>query len=81
MAEKIKLYDLNVCFSDYKGGKDYINGSNFIREKFVKLNENPKKMIYPHITNATDTKNIERVFDATRDIFLHDSLEESGFGI
>eukprot|EP01089_Gocevia_fonbrunei_P001772 TRINITY_DN1167_c0_g1_i1.p1 TRINITY_DN1167_c0_g1~~TRINITY_DN1167_c0_g1_i1.p1 ORF type:complete len:355 (-),score=57.67 TRINITY_DN1167_c0_g1_i1:147-1211(-) len=80
-AEKIQQVDLNVCFPEYKGGRDNTTASAFIKEKFLSQNEQPKKIIYPHITCATDTKNIEHVFNAVSHIFLGQVLENSGLGI
>mmetsp|Transcript_9591 Transcript_9591/g.13203 ORF Transcript_9591/g.13203 Transcript_9591/m.13203 type:complete len:356 (+) Transcript_9591:128-1195(+) len=79
--DKIKKIDLNVCFEDYKGGKNYESASEFIKEKFVNQNENPKKHIYVHFTQATDTKNVEVVFNAVKDIILHQVLDDSGLAI
>ncbi len=76
--EKIQKYDLNVCFPDYKGGKNYKNASSFIQEIFLAQNENPAKIIYPHITCATDTNNITVVFNAVKDIILRKALDSAG---
>jgi GTPase SAR1 family protein len=78
---KIKKVDLNVCFPTYMGGKDFEAASNHIREQFVAQNENPKKHIYPHSTCATDTSNIQHVFDSVKDIILHQALDDAGLGI
>ena len=66
--EKIKTIDLKCAFDDYDGGCDYDKAVSFIQEKFLAQNENPRKLIYPNITEATDTKNIEVVFTAVQDI-------------
>lgn len=79
--EKISKVDLNVCFPEYTGGKNYEAATKFITEQFVKQNENTRKHIYPHITCATDTSNIRHVFEAVKDIILHKALDESGLGI
>lgn len=77
-ADKIKRVDLNVCFPDYKGGNDYESSSVFVREQFVAMNENPKKLIYTHFTCATDTNNITVVFRAVKDIVLRQGLQSMG---
>jgi hypothetical protein len=79
--EKIKKIDLNVCFPEYQGGKDYEAAAKFVEEKFQSQNENPKKLIYTHRTCATDTGNILVVFNAVKDIIIHGVLETSGIGI
>lgn len=77
--EKIEHVDLNVCFADYKGGKDYHNACGYLKEKFGALNRQPTKRIYTHITCATDTENIRYVFTAAKDIILSFSLGTAGF--
>jgi len=64
--EKIKKFDLNMCFPEYKGGKNYDNASAYVRDKFLAENEQKKKQIYPQITCATDTRNVEHVFNAAK---------------
>lgn len=75
--EKIATIDLTVCFDDYKHGLDYTKAVEFIQEKFLAQNENPKKLIYPNITCATDTKNIQVVFSAVQDIVLRSAIDQS----
>jgi len=79
-AEKIKRVDLNVTFSEYNGGLNYDNAVTFIKDKFLAQNENPKKHIYNHTTCATDTDNVQVVFNAVKDIVLQKILDESGIG-
>jgi len=80
-AEKIKKIDLNVAFDDYTGGCDYDKATAFIKDKFLAQNEQPKKHIYTQITCATDTENIQVVFNAVKDVILHRVLDDSGLGI
>jgi len=80
-AEKIKKIDLKVTFDDYNGGCDYDNATAFIKDKFLAQNEQPKKHIYTHITCATDTDNVQVVFNAVKDVILHRVLDDSGLGI
>lgn len=77
---KIQTIDLNICFPDYTGGLNYDNATSFIKQKFLGVNENNAKHVYVHITCATDTNNIQVVFDAVKDIILHQVLDESGLG-
>jgi hypothetical protein len=76
---KIQQVDLNVCFPEYTGGKDYENGCEFIKNKFLSLNKNPAKQVFTKVTCATDTKNIEMVFAAARNIILRQQLQGAGF--
>jgi len=74
--DKIKKVDLNKCFPDYKGGNDYDKGCKFITEKFLSKNKDPEKMIYPHITCATDTENVRVVFNTVRASILSKAMNE-----
>jgi len=79
--EKIKKSDLTVTFPDYTGGLNYDNAVPFIKDKFLSQNENPKKHIYTHVTCATDTENVNVVFNAVKDIVLQKMLEETGMSM
>ncbi|KAJ6247160.1 guanine nucleotide-binding protein g(o) subunit alpha [Anaeramoeba flamelloides] len=76
--KKIQTVDPKVCFPEYKGGCDFKNASEFIQEKFVSVNDNPEKEIYPHFTCATDTDNIKFVFSAVKDIILQTNIKDIG---
>lgn len=73
--EKIAKTDLTVCFPEYRGGKNYDEASQYIAKKFTELNKrSDNKPIYTHFTCATNTNNIKNVFDAIKDIILHDQI-------
>ena len=38
-----------------------------------------ERVIYHHVTCATDTENVQVVFNACKDIILRDNLTETGF--
>lgn len=75
--EKIKSIDLSVCFSDYTGGNDAEKGLEYLKQKFISLNKNPKKIIFPHFTQATNTENVKFVFKAVREIVIRETLERN----
>jgi G-protein alpha subunit. len=56
----------------YEKGVDYFLG------KFISKNTNPDRQIYHHVTCATDSKNVEVVFDSCKDIILRGNLEDAG---
>jgi GTPase SAR1 family protein len=68
--EKIPKVNITVAFPDYDGPQTFDSASEYIQDQFMALNENPNKTIYPHVTQATDTKNIEVVFTAVRSIVI-----------
>lgn len=75
--EKIKKLDLKVCFPEYTGGCNFENATTYIRNQFVAQNQNPAKSVYPHITCATDTSNIQHVFNVVRDVLIGKAIMSS----
>jgi guanine nucleotide-binding protein G(i) subunit alpha len=58
----------------------YDAAANYLKERFLSRNKQQQtKEIYTHITCATDTKNVEVVFNACKDIILKSNLHGSGF--
>jgi GTPase SAR1 family protein len=79
-AEKIKKGIPLSLFPDYKDGQNVEAAQEFIKKKFLEKNKSAKtKAVYPHITCATDTENVKRVFNAVKDVLLQGSLKENGF--
>lgn len=70
------------AFQDFDtplGSDDYYNrGVEYFLQKFISKNTNPDRQIYHHVTCATDSKNVEVVFDACKDIILRGNLENAG---
>ncbi|XP_051280665.1 guanine nucleotide-binding protein G(t) subunit alpha-2 [Dicentrarchus labrax] len=77
--EKIKKVHLSICFPDYDGPNTYDDASNYIKAQFLELNmKKGVKEIYSHLTCATDTKNVEIVFNAVTDIIIKENLKDCG---
>nr|CAD7588225.1 unnamed protein product [Timema genevievae] len=59
-------------------GPDYDvdRGALFIQHKFALRNRNSSKALYPHFTTATDTSNIQVVFQAVMDTVVRDNLHQ-----
>lgn len=78
-AEKIKNSPLSICFPEYTGGNEEEDAREYIRGKFEEVNDRKKgKALYPHFTCATDTGNIQFVFDAVTDVIIKINLEGCG---
>lgn len=75
--EKIKRVDLKVCFAEYTGGCDYEAAALYIEDRFVELNRSKTRQLYVHFTCATDTENIRVVFNAVKNIILHNNLRDA----
>lgn len=82
--EKVDKVPINNTpeFSDFVGcnepGKsDYDAGIAYFRSKFETLNQ--KKDFFCHVTCATDTNNVDRVFKVCKTVILKNNLKDSGF--
>ena len=68
-----------ILCSKLPGRNTYQDGVNFIRQKFVGLNRNPsRKTVYTHVTCATDTHNIQYVFQSCTEIIISEHLRDAG---
>ncbi|KAL1482701.1 hypothetical protein MTO96_033619 [Rhipicephalus appendiculatus] len=75
--EKILYSDrhLRYYMPDYKGADyDVDSGALFIQHKFQSRNRDPNKVVYPHFTTATDTSNVQVVFQVAMDTVLRGNL-------
>ncbi|ETO06615.1 G Protein, Alpha subunit family member (gpa-3) [Reticulomyxa filosa] len=80
--EKIHKIPLNTCepFKDYNGPLyDYDSGCEYFRAKFEQKNRSEEKEVYTHVTCATDTSNVSRVFDSVKAILIKQSLRDGNF--
>ncbi|XP_076280582.1 G protein alpha i subunit [Lasioglossum baleicum] len=77
--EKITRSPLTICFPEYKGTNTYEECASYIQMKFENLNKRKdQKQIYTHFTCATDTSNIQFVFDAVTDVIIKNNLSNCG---
>lgn len=61
------------------GPNTFDDASNYIKQQFQDLNmKKGVKEIYAHLTCATDTKNVEIVFNAVTDIIIKENLKDCG---
>ncbi|NWT48405.1 GNAO protein, partial [Chroicocephalus maculipennis] len=68
--EKIKKSPLAICFPEYTGPNAFTEAVAYIQAQYESKNKSPNKEIYTHITCATDTNNIQFVFDAVTDVII-----------
>ncbi|XP_032810120.1 guanine nucleotide-binding protein G(i) subunit alpha-1-like [Petromyzon marinus] len=77
--EKIALCPITSCFPEYTGPSTYEAASSYIQNRFEDLNKRKDtKEIYSHFTCATDTKNVQFVFDAVTDVIIKNNLKDCG---
>jgi hypothetical protein len=75
--QKIRQVPLTVCFPEYKGANEFEPASAFIAEQFAQQNTS-NKLLFTHVTNATDSNNMVIVFGAVKDVLLRTSLGDAG---
>ncbi|XP_068598432.1 guanine nucleotide-binding protein G(i) subunit alpha-2b [Brachionichthys hirsutus] len=77
--EKITHSPLSICFPEYTGANKFDEAASYIQTKFEDLNKKKDtKEIYTHFTCATDTKNVQFVFDAVTDVIIKNNLKDCG---
>ncbi|CAO2602595.1 Guanine nucleotide-binding protein G(i) subunit alpha-2 [Lemmus lemmus] len=77
--EKITQSPLTICFPEDTGANKYDEAAGYIHSKFEDLNKRKDtKEIYTHFTCATDTKNVQFVFDAVTDVIIKNNLKDCG---
>jgi GTPase SAR1 family protein len=77
-STKIQTVPLKVCFPEYPGQNNFEEGTTYVRAKFLEKNTRKEKVIYTHITCATDQNNVRTVFLAVKDIIIRNSLAQAG---
>ncbi|XP_043463267.1 guanine nucleotide-binding protein G(o) subunit alpha [Leptopilina heterotoma] len=76
--EKIRKSPLTICFPEYAGAQEYGEAAAYIQAQFEAKNKSTSKEIYCHMTCATDTNNIQFVFDAVTDVIIANNLRGCG---
>ncbi|GEQ70869.1 hypothetical protein JCM33374_g4549 [Metschnikowia sp. JCM 33374] len=76
-ANKLPHSPLENHFPDYNGGDNLNKAVKYILWRFTQVNRSGLN-IYPHVTQATDTSNIQLVFAALKETILENSLRDSG---
>lgn len=74
---KLERIPLQQYFPEYDGGPNITRAAKFLLWKFCQANRQ-KLIIYPHLTQATDTSNIRLVFAAVKETILLQTLEDIG---
>uniref|UniRef100_A0A7E4WCR5 G-protein alpha subunit n=1 Tax=Panagrellus redivivus TaxID=6233 RepID=A0A7E4WCR5_PANRE len=77
-AEKISKIPLTVCFSSYKEKNDYKNATEYIQKRFEAQIRNKNKMIYTHLTCATDTDQVQFLLNSVTDMIIAENFKQTG---
>jgi guanine nucleotide-binding protein G(o) subunit alpha len=60
------------------GAQEYGEAAAYIQAQFEAKNKSTTKEIYCHMTCATDTQNVQFVFDAVTDVIIANNLRGCG---
>lgn len=74
---KIKHIALSDYFPEYTGDDTANESAEFIERMYINANEQDKQY-FTHMTCATDTEQMQQVFEACRSFIIHESLEALG---
>lgn len=69
---------LTVYMLNFSGAQEYGEAAAYIQAQFEAKNKSTTKEIYCHMTCATDTNNIQFVFDAVTDVIIANNLRGCG---
>ncbi|KAL3117596.1 hypothetical protein niasHT_000331 [Heterodera trifolii] len=73
-----KFGDKMKANPNLSGDELYSAALEFVKQMFSSVRRQDKRQIYTHVTNATDTRNIDFVFNATCDIILAKNIKSAG---
>ncbi|XP_033894122.2 guanine nucleotide-binding protein G(o) subunit alpha-like [Acipenser ruthenus] len=67
---------LRLYLPQYRGADcDVDAAARYISSKFLSLNKTPSKLVYHHFTTATNTSNVQIVFQVVLDTIIKENLE------
>lgn len=73
-----QLKFIHITHKFIPGGQEYGEAAAYIQAQFEAKNKSTSKEIYCHMTCATDTNNIQFVFDAVTDVIIANNLRGCG---
>ncbi|RWS20961.1 guanine nucleotide-binding protein G(o) subunit alpha-like protein, partial [Leptotrombidium deliense] len=76
--EKMKNSPLTICFPEYTGTPEFTEAAAYIQSQFEAMNKSTNKEIYCYMTCATDSTNIQFMFDAVTDIIIANDIAKNG---
>lgn len=76
---KIKHSPITAAFPEYPGPHQAKETKEFIKNKYLEADNNPKRDVYTFFTTATDTDLVKNVFNSVTDIILNKIINNHGF--
>ena len=78
--DEAPVFDTSPMYDEGKSIEENLTVAHaWILQQFLDTRQDPNKDVYVHVTMATDSKNIETVFNACKEIILKNNLRGSGF--
>jgi len=77
LEDKLLVSKFSDFFEKYEGENTFDEVSQYIQQMFLERNQTDK-VIYPHMTCATDTSHVEVVFGACKTTILQSNLQKLG---
>ena len=77
LEAKLFTFLTAVCLH-FPGAQEYGEAAAYIQAQFEAKNKSTAKEIYCHMTCATDTQNVQFVFDAVTDVIIANNLRGCG---
>eukprot|EP00164_Ancoracysta_twista_P000820 GFYU01001084.1.p1 GENE.GFYU01001084.1~~GFYU01001084.1.p1 ORF type:complete len:367 (-),score=94.69 GFYU01001084.1:71-1132(-) len=77
--ERLETVPLTVCWPDYRGGNNPKAAIKYIEDKFrgvVKDYHGKARTVHSRVSCATDTENVQFVFNGVKQIILEESFSE-----
>jgi len=83
LEEKLKEgKNITVAFPEYKGSNSFDEVVAYISKAFTGVNDpatGKTREVFPHVTNATNTDNVKKVFNAVEASVTNAALASTGF--
>lgn len=77
--QKIVHKPLTICFAEYEGQNTFLEASDYITLQFKKqMTKRDNKLLYTHITCATERGNVAKVFDDVQHTIVQNALKYNG---
>ena len=76
LGKKLSQVPFNHTFVNYRGVNDTDGVINYIKKLFEKRSGD--RLIYTHVTQATDRENLALVFGAVQDYIIAQRMKKSG---
>lgn len=75
---KISIGEFFASAPQGEDGKDYDKALEFIKKRFMDLNNVEDRNVYPHVTIATNKENVQNVFNSCKHVIMMKNLKSVG---